>query len=228
MKNVVNTLMTGMAISDSIALTLIIFLVPMRYILVSHMSLSFYVIHTQLYPYVYPLTATLQFNSIYLIVSTCTIRMIMCYFPSVGSKIHRQTCYKIIAIIFLFSLASCAPLWFKFEVDHVNNSDTNTVRLYLKLTEINYDPDYRFYLHIYYILITYAIPLAVLTIMNCLLVISLLKSRRRKHLLGKLIYSQTYELGVLVVYLVWFFNFLGISGKPIANFEKAIKKLAIL
>lgn len=184
MKNVVNTLMTGLAISDLISLILIVFLVPMRYILVSHLSLIFYEIHTMLYPYIYPLTATLQFNSIYLIVSTCTIRMLACYFPSISSKINRTTCYKIIVIVFLFSVASCAPLWFKFEVDYVTNADTKTVRLYLKLTEINYDPQFRFYLHIYYIIITYVIPLVILMIMNYLLIISLLKSRRRKHLLG--------------------------------------------
>jgi len=118
MKNVVNSLMTGLAISDLISLLLILFLVPMRYILVSHLSLKFYEIHTILYPYIYPITATFQFTSIYLIVVTCSSRMVMVYRPEVISKFNNAICYRIILIIVFFSSISCFPLWFKFEIDY--------------------------------------------------------------------------------------------------------------
>ncbi len=185
MKNVVNSLMTGLAISDLISLLLILFLVPMRYILVSHLSLKFYEIHTILYPYIYPITATFQFTSIYLIVVTCSSRMVMVYRPEVISKFNNAICYRIILIIVFFSSISCFPLWFKFEIDYQESTSLNTTRVYLKLTELSFDENYRFYLHVYYIIITYVIPLLILCIMNYLLIIFVLKTRKRKHLLGK-------------------------------------------
>lgn len=185
MKNLVNNFMTGLAITDSISLLLLLFLVPMRYILVSHLSLKFYEIHTILYPYVYPLTATFQFASIYLIVVTCSTRMVTVYYPKVISKFYTATCYKIIVAIMVFSSISCFPLWLKFEAEYEKISGPNATRVYLKLTELSNDPNYRFYLHIYYIVITYIIPLLILLIMNYLLIVFMLKTRKRKHLLGK-------------------------------------------
>lgn len=183
MKNIVNILMTGLAFSDSISLFLLMFLVPMRYILVSHLSLKFYEMHTLLYPYLYPLTATFQFTSIYMIVVTCSSRMVTVYFPAIMTKFSHNTCYYIIFFILVFSGISCIPLWLKFEVEHV--TENNATRLYLKLTELSLDPSLRFYLHIYYIIITYIIPLVILAITNYMLIIFLLDTRKRKHLLGK-------------------------------------------
>jgi hypothetical protein len=199
MQNVVNNLMTGLAISDLISLLLILFLVPMRYILVSHLSLKFYEVHTLLYPYIYPMTATFQFASIYLIVVTCSSRMVMVYRPVVISKFNSATCYKIILSIVFFSSISCFPLWFKFEIDYQQNTSLNTTRVYLKLTELSLDENYRFYLHVYYIVITYVIPLLILCIMNYLLIIFVLKTRKRKHLLGKCNFSQYFLIFVSVL-----------------------------
>ena len=183
MRNIINILMTALAISDSISLFLLMFLVPMRYILVSLKSLKFYEIHTLLYPYLYPLTATFQFTSIYMIVITCSSRMVTVYFPAIMTKFSHTTCYYLILFIVLFSGISCIPLWLKFEVERI--TDKNTTRVYLKLTELSLDPVLRFYLHIYYIIITYIIPLVILAITNYMLIIFLLDTRKRKHLLGK-------------------------------------------
>lgn len=204
MKNIVNNLMTGLAISDSISLLLIMFLVPMRYILVSHLSMKFYEIHTLLYPYVYPLTATFQFTSIYLIVVTCSSRMVTVYYPSVISKFNNATCYKIIMFIVIFSSISCIPLWLKFEVDYVVSGHMNTTRLYLKLTDISLNPNYRLYLHIYYIVITYIIPLGIILVMNYLLIVFMLKTRRRKHLLGVRERNELRVSLMLVVFVALF------------------------
>ncbi len=70
------TFMKSLSIVDIIQLILMLFLIPLRYLLVSHMSLNYYEFHTISYPYLYPITTITQFSSIYLIVATTISRVV--------------------------------------------------------------------------------------------------------------------------------------------------------
>ena len=118
MRNSTNTFITGLAFTDLISLLIIIFLVPLKYIFISHNALSFYELHTFLYPYLYPLAATFQFSSIYLMVVVCTNRVITLYFPSLSQRLNvTKNCCSIIIAVILFAIVSCLPLWFYYKVE---------------------------------------------------------------------------------------------------------------
>ena len=205
MINSINIFIASLAVSDFVSLILILFLVPLRYILVSHTSVNFYELHTLLYPYLYPLATTFQFISIYLVCVICASRVTKLYFSSIASKLTNVLCLQIITVVTLFSALSCMPLWFYYEVDYENNSETNSTRLYLKYTTFSVNLNYRFYLHIYLIIITYVIPLLALLVMNYFLVVFIVKTRKRKTSLGIRERNEHMITFMLVLFVIMFF-----------------------
>jgi hypothetical protein len=115
--NSTNVFLTGLATADLLALCIMLFLIPLRYILVSHGSLLYYEIHTLMFPYLYPLCTTLQFCSIYLTVAACINRNIIVYSAVEGHGLvtHESAgAVKAVIGIFLVSAVVCVPFWFEY------------------------------------------------------------------------------------------------------------------
>ncbi len=203
MATITNTFIIGLSFSDIISLSLVIFLVPLRNILVDHNTLGFYYIHTYLYPILYPIATTFQFTSIYLMVVTCFSRVISLYFPASYCLKSPQKCYVTILLIFVFSALSCLPLWFYYKVDYVTQG--NISKIILNYTKIALNSAYRSYVHTYIIILTNCIPLVILTILNYYLVSFLYKTRRRRHRLGIRERNELMITGILIMFVLLFF-----------------------
>ena len=197
--------MTALAVSDLVQLILILFLLPLRYLLVSHHSVRYHEIHTRLYPYIYPITTIVQFTSIYLIVVTCISRVVQLYKPNISFKVNKPKSYKIIVYIILFSVVSCMPLWFYYDVYYERENNSNKVKIFLKYSDISFDSNFRYYLHVYLIVITYVIPLLILLVTSYLLVKFLMKSRLRKQILGLRERNEFKVTFVLILFVALFF-----------------------
>ncbi len=198
-----NTFIIGLSISDIISLSLVIFLVPLRNILVDHNTLRFYYIHTYLYPVLYPIATTFQFTSIYLIVITCLSRVISLYFPDCFYLKSHRRCYFVITLIFAFSALSCLPLWFYYKVDYVIQGDVS--KIVLNYTSIALSVVYRSYVHTYIIILTNFIPLVTLTVLNYYLVAFLYKARKRRNRLGIRERNELVITCILIIFVFLFF-----------------------
>lgn len=204
MRNSTNTFITGLAFTDLISLLIIIFLLPLRYIFVSHNFLFYYELHTLLYPYLYPLAATFQFSSIYLMVAVCTNRVITLYLTNLSNQLNMtKNCYKVIILVFIFAVVSCLPLWFYYKVEQVQQN--NQIKLFLRHNILVNNLNYRLFYHLYIIILTYVIPLLLLSIMNYSLVVFLYKSRRLKHRLGLRERNEQMITFILIMFLLLFF-----------------------
>lgn len=202
-----NIFLTGLAISDLCALIIMFFLIPMRYILVSHGVLFFYELHTFLFPYLYPLCITFQFCSIYMTVSACTNRTIVVYSSTPIGDYHKlndpRSSLKAVIGVFCVSLLICIPFWFMYDttIDH----DEQQRRVYLKLTQLAMSQSYRFLVHgLLTTVVTYVIPQALLIVMNYFLIVAVVKTRRRKLDLGLRERNENYITLMLVMIVLSF------------------------
>jgi hypothetical protein len=208
MRNSTNLFLTGLAISDLFALALILFLIPLRYILVSHHFIFYYELHAFLFPYLYPLATTFQFSSIFLTVCACTCRTIIVYYPINGNKIcNTSRSFRILVFVFVFSLLVCIPFWFKYGYYQTFDQETNKTRIYISYTPISQTDWYKFFVHICLTTVfTYMLPLIFLCIMNTLLVKAMIDSRRRKSKLGlKLRERNEFYITIILIMIVIMF-----------------------
>lgn len=205
MRNSTNIFLTGLAISDLIGLLVIFFLIPLRYILVSHGSFLFYEIHTRLFPYLFPIATTFQCCSIFLTVAACTSRTVTVYYTidiSKHSNITRPI--KIICLIFLFSVLICIPFWLEYKTVQVKDAITNTTRVFITITTIGSNLQFRLYMHIFITTTIYLIPLILLSVMNYLLVVAVVTTRRRKLHLGLRERNEFYITFMLIMVVLFF------------------------
>ena len=134
----------------------------------------------------------------------------MLYFPN-KFRIHSVLkCYVIIGTIFVFSAVSCIPLWFYYKLSYseADQSVHNQKQLiiYLDHTEYSLNLVYRFYFHIYIIILTYVIPLITLMLLNYFLVAFVYQCRKRKHRLG-LRERNEFLVTFILIILCFYFSF---------------------
>ncbi len=203
MCTITNTFITGLSISDIISLSVVIFLVPVRDILINNYQFDY--IYTYLYPNLYPIAATFQFTSIYLMVVTCLSRVISLYFSRRFDLKSIRKCWIIIFIIFVFSAFSCFPLWFYYQTDHIKLDDNYTTIIVLNYTRLSLSHEYRSFVHTYIIVLTNLIPLITLTVSNYYLVGFLYKARVRRHRLGIRERNELVITFILTMFVFLFF-----------------------
>jgi hypothetical protein len=203
--NSTNIFLTGLAVADLLALIIMFFLIPLRYLLVSHGSLLYYELHTFMFPYLYPLCTTFQFCSIYLTVSACINRNIIVYSAGEGHTSNDpRAALRAVLGVFFASFIVCLPFWFEYHTVIVQ--DGLATRVYLNQTALATDWHYRFLVHVCLMtIVTYTIPLAILAIMNYFLVLALVRTRRRKLDLGLRERNEVYITFMLVTIVLLFF-----------------------
>ena len=86
MKTAIDIHFIGLAIADLVSLVLILFIIPLRYILVSHKMLWYHEFHTIIFPLLYPVTIAFQLNSIFITVAASICRCITVYCPGLSQK----------------------------------------------------------------------------------------------------------------------------------------------
>ena len=202
-----NIFLSGLAISDLLALILILFLIPLRYILVSHGFLFYYELHTFIFPYAYPLTTTFQCCSIFLTVAACINRTIVVYSSTECKKVNNPAAsLRIVLAVIFASFLFCIPFWFEYETLIIE--DDGITKVYLRLTKIALDWHYRLFVHIGLMtILAYIVPLIILVAMNYFLVIALIRTRRRKIDLGLKEKNEIYITFILVMIVILFVVF---------------------
>ena len=202
MRTSTNTYLMGLAISDLNSLVLILFLIPLRYILVSHGFLKFYEIHTILFPYLYPMAVIFQFSSIFLTLSASICRTLIVYKRNNSiSFCDKKTCHKNVIFIFFLSSLISIPFWLKYKTIAYTDLETNSTRIYLIPTSLANEKHFINFIHITTIL-TYIIPLMIILAMNYLLIKFVLKAkvkRMRFHLKEHHEYMITFGLVLIVL-----------------------------
>jgi hypothetical protein len=210
-----NVFLAGLAVADLLALCTLLLLVPLRYLLVSHGSLLYYELHTLTFPYLYPLCATFQFCSIYMTVGACVNRSAIVHGGAVEGHHHAssssEAALRVVAAIFALSFLVCLPFWFEYHTDVVvveaeeGDHHHHQHRVYLNVTELAQRWHYRFLVHVCLTtVVTYAVPLALLTVMNAFLVLALVRTRRRKLELGLRERNELYITFMLVTIVLLF------------------------
>jgi hypothetical protein len=200
MISITNTFITALSFSDLISLVLVTYLVPLRNLLIEHASLNH--AYTYLYPVIYPLAATFQFTSIYLMLVTCLSRAVSLYSPVRLCLSSMRKCWLIISLIFATSGIACSPLWFFYKTDYVRQPDSSAAKITLSFS---LSADTRSFVHAYIIVLTNLVPLAALAVVNYYLVTFLYKARKRRHRLGVRERNELTITFILIVFFCLFF-----------------------
>lgn len=203
MKTAIDIHFIGLAIADLVSLVLILFIIPLRYILVSHKMLWYHEFHTIIFPLLYPVTIAFQLNSIFITVAASICRCITVYCPGLSQKMFTiKKSVKIIVVIFVFDFILSIPYWLKYRTKKEINPYSQMVEFHL--VETNFSNSINKF-HIFLTTSSYSIPLLILLIVNTLLIVVLLKARKRKQYFGLTHSNEIKITMILILIIITFF-----------------------